>query len=362
MNHFFGYYDVNPYSRDGKYHLALETSFQDHRPVNGESANVGVIDTSTGEFICLDKTRGFNFQQGSMMNWLDIDGKEVFCYNDIRDGKLVTVLFDFQTHEKRVFQGAVSGVAEGKLLATSLNYIRNFQCRPVAGQTGRPEKRIDENDGLFLLDLKTGKRKLILSMDRLASALHMKQIDQGWMWFDHTTFNPSGTRILFFVRICREDGKGWYSSLWTIGVDGTDLRNQIDYTHWISHYDWRDDETVLITADINGKPGFYLFKDGSGIFEPFHHDVMPSDGHGCYSPDREFVACDTYPSDEDNMCELFVLRVSDGKKLSCGNFYAPKLYRGDIRCDLHPRWNYDGTKLSFDSVHGEYRQIYEVEM
>jgi len=263
--------------------------------------------------------------------------------------------------------GAVSGMAENKPIAASLNYPRNFLCRAVVGydtgKTGRPEKRIDENDGLYVMNVETGERKLIVTMDRLAAQLPMDEIKKGWMWFDHTTFNPSGTRILFFVRIAREDGRGWYSSLWTVGTDGSDLKNQLDYTHYISHYDWFDDETILISAGSDSlKTGFYLFHDGKNDLAPFHHDVMPRDGHACFSPNREWVICDTYPDDEFSSATLFLMRMKDGKKFPIGSYFADSLYRGDIRCDLHPRWNQDGSKFTFDSVHGEFRQIYEGEL
>ena len=34
----------------------------------------------------------------------------------------------------------------------------------------------------------------------------------------------------------------------------------------------------------------------------------------------------------------------------------------DMRCDLHPRWNQNGTKISFDSTHEGFRGVYLVDV
>lgn len=362
-NHFFGYYDINPFSMDGKYHLALETDFQNHRPVFGESASVGLVECETGIFHPLARTRAFNFQQGSMLNWIRLNNREQFCYNDLQNGRLVTVIMNPKTGEQIIRQGAVSGMAENSTVAASLNYLRNFQCRPVvgydAGQKGLPEKTIDSDDGLYVMDLAMGTRKLIVSMDRIAAHLPAAEVQKGWMWFDHTVFNPAGTRIMFFVRVLRKDGSGWYSSLWTVNTDGTDLRNHLDYTHFISHWDWYDDEHLLVSAEIDNKCTFYFFNVFENRFEPFYSDLLPQDGHACFSPDRQWLICDAYPTPKDPRSELMLIHLADGRRYSVGFFDAPLLYRGDIRCDLHPRWSADSTRFTFDSVHGPYRQIYQ---
>ena len=38
------------------------------------------------------------------------------------------------------------------------------------------------------------------------------------------------------------------------------------------------------------------------------------------------------------------------------------LYVGtDLRCDLHPRWNEDGSMISFDSTHEGQRAVYIID-
>lgn len=47
------------------------------------------------------------------------------------------------------------------------------------------------------------------------------------------------------------------------------------------------------------------------------------------------------------------------KRILC--LMSPELFsftRSGLHCDLHPRWNFDGTKVAFDSIHEGTRQIY----
>jgi hypothetical protein len=45
-----------------------------------------------------------------------------------------------------------------------------------------------------------------------------------------------------------------------------------------------------------------------------------------------------------------------------GSFYADPGLSKENRCDLHPRWSRDGTEVCIDSVHGEDRQMYIVDV
>jgi len=80
-HHFFGYYGINPWDRGKRYHLALETDFDNRIPTINDQAQVGLVDIRSSRFIPLAKTNAFNFQQGSMMHWIDAGFGEEFVYN-----------------------------------------------------------------------------------------------------------------------------------------------------------------------------------------------------------------------------------------------------------------------------------------
>ena len=77
-----------------RHHLALETDFHTHRPLPEDTANVGLIDRETHQFIRYAQTNAFNLQQGSMMHWIASttinDSNKVnseFTFNDWENGK-----------------------------------------------------------------------------------------------------------------------------------------------------------------------------------------------------------------------------------------------------------------------------------
>ena len=77
---------------------------------------------------------------------------------------------------------------------------------------------------------------------------------------------------------------------------------------------------------------------------------------------------DTYPQ-ADSKRTLILYRPEDNARVDIGRFYSPPEIAGEIRCDLHPRWNRDGTQVRrdgaqvcFDSVHEGGRQMYVVDV
>lgn len=60
---------------------------------------------------------------------------------------------------------------------------------------------------------------------------------------------------------------------------------------------------------------------------------------------------------------LYDLRKKKGITLAVlGSGYNPGVINGDIRCDLHPRWNRNGTAISFDSIHENHRHVYWMDL
>jgi hypothetical protein len=107
---------------------------------------------------------------------------------------------------------------------------------------------------------------------------------------------------------------------------------------------------------------FYLIDDPSGEGQVLGADVLVRDGHCSYSPDRKWILNDTYP-DKDGLQTLMLYRVADGRRIDIGRFFQPAPLRGKpYRCDLHPRWNRDGTQVCIDSSHDLPRQVYVIDV
>jgi len=93
--------------------------------------------------------------------------------------------------------------------------------------------------------------------------------------------------------------------------------------------------------------------------------IMNLNGHNTYIPgtDNEWILCDTYPQGQKRLQELYLFHVPSARKIVIGRFYESIDYKGEWRCDLHPKCTPDGKKVIFDSTHGGYgRQIYMIDI
>ena len=372
-HHFFGYYGINPWDRTSRYHLALETDFHTHRPLREDVAAVGLVDRSTHQFTPYAQTSAFTFnlQQGSMMHWIgnatrdDNQGVDTeFTFNDWENGTLVSRALHPTTGAVRTIQGAIAAVSPTAPHAIGLNYGRMAHCRAVVGYaTHSKSDNVEaqpEKDGLYQLNLQDGSAELVLSIADVIRASADERVVGKRTWFNHVLFNTDGTRLLFFCRVRQETG--FYTSLWTVNPDGSDLELQIPFGYRVSHFDWRTATQILVSSDIVGEMGFVEFTDGARDFAPIGSGVLPNDGHASFSPDRQWLLCDTYPRGPERLAQLMVYNVAENRKIVLGEFHHEEQFTGDIRCDLHPRWAPDGKTITFDSVHEGSRQIYLVDL
>lgn len=59
---------------------------------------------------------------------------------------------------------------------------------------------------------------------------------------------------------------------------------------------------------------------------------------------------------------LFLYDMQTGVRHDLGSFHADPALSKENRCDLHPRWSRDGSQVCIDSVQGEGRQMYIVDV
>ncbi|MDP6117376.1 MAG: hypothetical protein QGF00_18150 [Planctomycetota bacterium] len=356
-HHFFGYYGIDSWDSSCRCHLALETGFHEHPPRPDDVAAVGLIHGDDLTFEPIAQTSAFNLQQGSMMHWIETVHGEEFTLNDWEDGELVSRAISADTRASRTISSAIAAVSPTRPQAIGLNFKRMAQCRSVVGYaSGNVDELIEhpKDDGLFLIDLETGGSSLLVSIEDVTRRM---DAPAGAAWFNHVLFNTDGSRILFFCRVKTQPR--YMSSLWTVNPDGTGLRCEIELGKKVSHFAWFDERRILISTDVLGQMEFVEFTDGEGDFQPAGRGKLPEDGHACFSPDHQWLVCDTYPLGPESLCELMLYNLARNEKITLGHFHSPEPFRGDIRCDLHPRWRRDGLAVSFDSVHEGTRQIYE---
>jgi hypothetical protein len=361
---FFGYYDVPAFSRDGRYHLCHKVSFWDRLPEKEDVAVIGMVDMESGEFIELGETRAWNFQQGSMLQWHPLDSKKII-YNIRQNGNYHGVIHDIQNGTKSLLDLPVSNVDPVGRYALSVNFNRMFDFRPGYGYAGITDtyKNVmaPKEDGIFLVDLTTGKAKLILSLYDIREITKSTLSDQNAkLLINHITFNTDGSRFVFLARNFPSEANGWKTAVVTANTDGSDPYVLLGYD-MASHYWWRDRDHLMIYANGNLCHQLYILKDKSKEFEVPDAEFFLRDGHCSYSPDQNWLLYDSYP-DKEGYRHLYLYHIQQHKGVALGSYYSYPHITGDFRCDLHPRWNHAGDRISFDSIHEGKRDIYYIDL
>ena len=231
-----------------------------------------------------------------------------------------------------------SGVAADGSSFLALNYGRLARLRLV---TGYPEARdwsqdqkAPENDGIFIVDIKTGKKRLLVSYHQLEDLLkeNKPDLDHNGLFINHTLWSREANRIYFFVR-AGWDGRGGkrINVPCSIHADGTGLTVQ-DFIG--GHPDWAEGSLLIgrqgrkqVLYDVEQKKVVEQWGSAENFPDPEGDIALSPDGrwfvNGHKSGDRNYYT---------------VYRRGDGAFVRSAGVYKGR-YGGDIRIDPAPRWN-----------------------
>jgi hypothetical protein len=363
-HHFFGYIgqcQTIPWNSTGQYILGMEIDTITRLPKPEEAATIFVIDTYNGnEIIRLDKTHAWNPQQGTMFYWNPNAPETQFFFNDrdLETGKVFTVIYDVR-ERKRVKEYRYEdtpigngGVAADGSAWLGLNYGRMARLRLV---TGYPEafdfskdEIAPENDGIFIIDIPTGNKKLLVSFAQIEQKIRETNPDlnHSGLFINHSLWNRNSDMVYFFARAGWDGNEGDRVNVpFSINADGTGLTAHSTFIG--GHPEW-DEGNVLIGSA----------KDESGETRQVRYDVIKKEiieymgnpeifpepeGDISLSPDANWFA-NGYESHEKKMNFYTILRRSDGAYaispgVNNGGFTSRGPYGSNVRIDAAPRWN-----------------------
>ena len=359
--YFFGYYDVAAFDAGGRFHLYHRVGFMDRQPTREDSAELGLIDIETQAKISLAETTAWNFQQGAMLQWNPAAPDNEVVYN-VRVGETYrAVIKNIETRNERMLEMPVAALDPKGRYALSINFSRVFDFRPGYGYPGivdaNRNQEAPEDDGVFRMDMLTGKSALVLSLQQIHRLLQDtgSVVKNGKLVINHITCNTDGSRFVLLARNFPEPGKPWGTAAITADAYGNDPYVLNGYS-MTSHYHWRDEQHLLAYAKHAEGDQLYMLCDKSQEYEIIDRDYFKSDGHCSYAPDRKQILYDSYPVN--NYRHLYVYDVHKCKGCKLASLYSVPVSDGEIRCDLHPRWHPNGKLISFDSTHENQRHIY----
>jgi hypothetical protein len=367
--HWFGYYDKLQFDPTGRYILGMQVGFEGRSPKPDDELRVGMVDTADNDrWIELGKTTAWGWQQGCMLQWIPGSASEVI-WNDRAGDHYISRILDVKSGKERTLPHAIYTLAPDGKTGIVPDFRRLNDVRPGYGYTGIADPNAKEltprDSGIWKVDLASGAAKLLFSVADLAAFGTLPDDARGAkQWFNHLLFNQDASRFVFLHRwrpttettkfrtrmvTSSAAGKDWH----VVGAAGT-----------VSHFIWRDPRHLLMwTKPDDHPPGFYLIRDQSDVFEQIGAGVMTTDGHCTYLPglgDR-WILNDTYP-DKERLQHPYLFDTNTRTRISLGHFHSPKDYTGEVRCDNHPRFSPDGTKVVIDSPHHGGRQMYLIDV
>ncbi|MEO7766260.1 MAG: hypothetical protein ABIS01_02500 [Ferruginibacter sp.] len=357
---FASYYGINSWSKNERYATVLETDVKDRIPAERDTATLGLVDMRTNKFIPLTKTIAWNLQQGCMAHWLATNPDSLIIYNDMRGGKYVSVILNVLSRkELKVIPYPIAAVLPDGKEAVVINFSRLRITRTDygyagGGQDAQPDVQYPENDGIFLLNLKTGVIKLIVSLAQLKSQVPEIKSSTGTEYIGHTLFSKAGTKIFFLARAI----PAWNTTAFTVNKDGTDLKRCFPDGWGGSHFDWLTDQQLLVTAMYDGKQnGHILFTIGKNDYRKLGGGKLDYDGHGTFSPNGKWMVTDTYPA-KNREQSIYLLNMKTDSVRTLGRYIEPPEFKDGWRADIHCRWSPKGDMIGFNSTHSGSRQVY----
>jgi hypothetical protein len=366
--HFFGYYGMPPWDPTGRYLVCLESDFDDRLVAPGEKATILLVDLEKDSTVPLAQTSAWNFQQGAMLHWLN--AREII-FNDRVEEELRGVVLNVFTKERRVLPRAIAAMSLDGRQAACLSFARLAHTRPGYGYVGAVDPYKEEShpkeEGLHVMDVATGESRMVVSLDQI---YHLEPVPEDYrenvMWMNHVIFSRDGERLFFLGRFKPKKPGPLVTAAFTVNTDGTDLRCILPYAWGASHFDWGKGREMVVTSRFQeGKNWLHVFfEDGMALedYTTLAADKITNDGHCHFSYDGKWMVSDSYPKGPERMRSLYLIETATGASTELARFHEPKKYRADWRCDLHPRWSRDNSKICIDSTNQGIRQLFVVDL
>lgn len=355
---FYGYYEKSPWSPDQN-HLIVHRASDVSKP-----ARLIVLSKASQTATQLATTSAWNFQQGSLAQWFPDRYSPSVIFNDVVDRKLVARIKPLSGRERKL-PWPIQAVHPAGHTTLSINYRRLARLRPEYGYDIEVDNfcpgQSMHQDGIWHVDLSTEQARLVISLQDLREYKPRREMKSSEHKVNHIVYSPAGSHFVFMHRWIGAQGK--FSRLYCAESNGARMTLLLD-CRMVSHYAWRDENTLLVWArTARDGDRYYLIDVSSGAAEVVGHNVLDGwgDGHPSFSPDRKWIVTDTYP-DRARRQHVLLFECETNKLVHVGAFPAPWRFNGPERCDLHPRWSPDGRLISIDSAHDGLRKSYVIDV
>ena len=352
---YFGYYDKSPINESGEYAAFLR--IKDGSKAK-DVADVCIMNLASKEVKIIGHTTTWNWQQGCMMQWIDENTISYNCFDEPTN-LYITKWVDINGSEpERQFCRSAYSYNSDHTRFVSLNFYRLDLYAKGYGYPYPVDDMSTEKDGVWENNLQNNTSQLLLSLKNVID-FNAKDYYNCQHYINHVAYTPDDDAIIFIHRWQVKGGE-FVSRLLHYDLKTKKLKTLLDNGH-VSHYCWKDNNTLLIFAtDPNNRKGYMelsLTDDSTNMIE----GLPTEDGHPSYSNNLHWILTDTYPSWK-RYQYLFLFDTTTKELKVLDKLWSPFRYFNDERCDLHPRWSMDNQYICADNTQSGFRslKIYKV--
>ena len=400
-HYFFGYFNKPQVSADESKILALKVSRIDKIPGEYDNAEVGwfSLESEDNTFHVIGETKAYNWQQGSMLQFLGPDFNSRVIWNTFEHGNYCSKIFNLNDGSI-VTKPPIYDVSKDGITATTIDFERHTWCRRGYSYGNvyieDKNKPVVIGDGIWKINLSTGESHQIISLEELIENMPLNTMEDSVHYVEHMLFNDSGDYFAFLHRWKHENGI--HSRLYVADINGGSLKI-INDSGRMSHYCWCSNHKILgygalpnrinslrkkktivktlfkwvmpIYKKLVGDQTFiskrltgdsYLIMD---IKNPkLNTNIVPklrsSDGHPTMVSNGKFFITDTYArSSIGERPKLIHASLVGGEIKIIDTLNSIGQYdETPLRCDLHPRISPSGKIISIDTMNDGIRSCY----
>ena len=363
------FFDVNPISPSGRYLACIKLPFAHRLPKPEDEADICIIDLHEQAMALVYKTKGWGLCVSAHVCWGSDDNHLYF--NDKEGAEVFAVEYNLNDGSYRRLCGPIYQISkDGEWIFSPnlaiVNYAQKGYGAVVDEKYGCvPTNVMSDDEGLWRLNASKNTKELIFSKKDAYNILpDKKPIEGSRMVFFHTKISPDQTKLMQMIRCTFDNSNKQLRYIITMDLDGKNPKLALPFELWLSgshHPDWHPD-SLHITMNINFEVmRFCQFKyDGSEFKIIFPH--LRGGGHPSFSKDTRFLITDAYTnepfSNEEGQTPIRFINSQTGEeRVIC---YINTLSNDtpfDLRCDPHPVWNKDCTKIIFNATPNGNRQI-----
>lgn len=359
---FFGYYDKSPANSDMNYIIFNETGrATSKKPTSKNPIDIIIQSINQPQKYFRFSTTAYNWQQGAKAQWIDNERVIFNDYNFKEDFYYSKIVNCKSGNIEKIVNYPIYDVSGNT--GYSLDFDRLAIMRPDYGYRNRLERGIPinitnlNNNGIYKIDLLNNTQKLIIPFERLCDIGSKENMKEATHKVNHIMISPDGNNIIF-LHLYFKNGRR-FERLFLYNDTENNLKLLADQD-MVSHCFWYGSRQIIaFMRDYKLGDKYYIIDIETGNKQAIGNELIDSFGDGHPNILGDLMLFDTYPN-QLQMKELFIYNIKKSHLKKLGEFYTPFKYYGETRCDLHPRWSQDGSKIFFDSIHSGYRRLYEM--